>query len=163
MSEAVEAPPVEGAAPQQHEKTFTQAEVDQLITARAERMYKQRLGDVDIDALKSQVEAARTAATEAAELRDENAKLKREGLVVRIAAKFGVSTEPAADGGPSDADLFLTASDEDALAAQAQRFVGRDADRRRQGNYVPNEGKTNPPKADSEMREFARNLFGSKE
>lgn len=38
------------------DKTFTQAEVDQIVKARAERMVKQRLGDVDIDELRKKAE-----------------------------------------------------------------------------------------------------------
>jgi len=46
-----------------------------------------------------------------------------------------------------------------ALTATIERLAGRDAERRKQGNYVPNESKTSTPSGDPEIRQFARQLF----
>ncbi|MGX7727591.1 hypothetical protein [Rhodococcus sp. 5G237] len=58
-----------------------------------------------------------------------------------------------------DAELFLTASDPDLLLKQVDRLVGQPGKRKRQGNFVPREGTTNPA-VETDARAFARNLFG---
>lgn len=73
-------------------------------------------------------------------------------LRFKVAAKHGISEE--------DADLFLTGKDEEALTKQAERLAGREADRKKQGNYVPKEG-TSSTAPENEERAFARQLFGS--
>lgn len=77
----------------------------------------------------------------------------------RIQAKFGIADE--------DAELFLTASDEDGLNAQAARVVAlkkeadeEEASRKKSGPRVSEEGRKPKEPADDEMREFAAELFG---
>lgn len=97
---------------------------------------------------KSEVEKATDARTAAEAERD---AARAEALRLRVAAKHGISE--------TDADLFLTGTDEDTLTAQAQRLVALDSERKKNGNYVPREG-TQPTTADSDERQVARSLFG---
>lgn len=119
------------------EKTFTQAEVDQLIKDRAERIAKQRYADYDD--LKAKAGVASTAEERLAALEQELTSTKTDALRAKIAAKFGVSTDPGEDG-KSDADLFLTGTDEDTLTVQAKRLAGRESERKKAGNVAPREG-----------------------
>ena len=144
MSE--ESTPNEGE--QQQEQTFTQADVDRIVR---ERVQRERSKFADYDDLKAKAEGAKTVEQQLAEMRAENAKMQRDNLAARIAAKHGIP--------PEDADLFLTGSDEATLTAQAERLAAREGEKRKQGNYVPNEGRTTTSTGDAEVREFTRNLF----
>ena len=152
MSEAAEAPPVEGDG-QQQEQSFMQADVDRIVR---ERVRRERERFADYDALKAKAEGAQTAeqriAALEATLAEAEAKEKRAQLVARIAGDHKITD-------PDDIRLFLTGSDEDTLTAQAARLAERVASERKQGNYVPNEGKTTTPQGDADMRAFARQLF----
>ena len=143
MSE--ESTPNEG---EQQEQTFTQADVDRIVR---ERVQRERSKFADYDDLKAKAEGAKTVEQQLAEMRAENAKMQRDNLAARIAAKHGIP--------PEDADLFLTGSDEATLTAQAERLAAREGEKRKQGNYVPNEGRTTTSTGDAEVREFTRNLF----
>lgn len=107
------------------EKTFTQTEVNQLIKGRAERMLKDLTGGLDIETLKGEAEKVGTLEERLAAMEKTAAQDKADALRARVAAEFGVSTKRGEKGEASDADLFLTASDEDGLRAQAQRLAGR--------------------------------------
>ena len=133
---------------QQQEQTFTQADVDRIV---GERVQRERAKFADYDDLKAKAEGAKTVEQQLAEMRAENAKMQRDNLAARIAAKHGIP--------PEDADLFLTGSDEATLTAQAERLAAREGEMRKQGNYVPNEGRTTNTTGDAEVREFTRNLF----
>lgn len=138
------------------ERTFTQAEVDRIVADRLKRE--------DVKGLKAKAaqldqitEQQKTAEEKAAE------KLRTAERTAAEAEARAIRYQVAADNkiSKADADLFLTGVDEDTITAQAKRLLERDADRKKQGNYVPNEGKkpTNSGK-DEPMREFARGLFG---
>jgi hypothetical protein len=136
-----------------------QAEVDRIVR---ERVARERAKYADYDDLKTKAEGSKTLEDRLGQLEAELTTTKTQALKTSVAAKFGISTEPGANGEPSDADLFLTGSDADSLTAQAQRLVGRDADRKKQGNVAPNEGSTTSlGGADGELRDFARSFFGS--
>jgi hypothetical protein len=120
-------------------QTVPQADVDRIVK---ERVARERAKYADYDDLKAKAEGSKTLEQRLAELETELTTTKTQALKTSIAAKFGISTEPGANGEPSDADLFLTGSDADSLTAQAQRLVGRDADRKKQGNVAPKEGST---------------------
>ena len=80
----------------------------------------------------------------------------------RVAAKFGISTEKRAKDEPSDAEVMLTGSDEAAMTLQAERYAGRIADQKKNGNRAPREGDTTTgADKNKDMREFTRDLFGS--
>lgn len=52
-------------------------------------------------------------------------KATTEALRYRLAAAHGIDTTPGPNGEPSDADTFLTASDEAGMTTQAQRLAAR--------------------------------------
>lgn len=135
-------------------KTFTQAEVDEIVK---ERVKRERTKFADYDDLKKQAEGKVTAEERIAALEKDLSDTRTEALRRRIQAKHKITDE--------DADLFLTATDEDQLEAQAKRLAERVAEaeqteqgRRKKGNKVPDEG-ANPTPGDDEMRTFTRNLF----
>lgn len=91
-----------------------------------------------------------------ATLERETNEARTEALRMRIAAKHKISDE--------DAELFLTGSDEATLTKQAKRLAEQVAERtkteRKRSGVVDGEGKTNTnPAGDSEIRDFARQLF----
>ena len=142
----------------QQGQTFTQAEVNQIVQDRLKQQAQNKFGDYD--ELKTKAAGAQTLEERLGLVEKELTTTKAEALRSRIAAEFGISTKPAKAGEPSDADLFLTGSDEASLIAQAQRLAGREADRKKQGNVAPKEGATKTTGSDDhELREFARNLF----
>lgn len=143
-------------------KTFTQAEVDALVKQRAERLAKQLYPDYDD--LKTKAAGAKTLEERLGSLEQELSTTRAEAMRSNIAARFGISTEKGKDGEPSDADLFLTGTDEATLTAQAQRLAARQADSKKQGNVAPKEGETKTSgSGDTELREFARELFSRAE
>ncbi len=148
---------------QQQEQTLTQADVDKLVAkVRGEERRKASERFADYDDLKTRAEGARTLEERLAEVEGKLTATQTDALRTRIAAKYGISSEKGAKDEPSDADLFLTGTDEATLTAQAQRLAGRQADVKKQGNVAPKEGgvtRTGEPTAD--LREFAKGLFGN--
>jgi hypothetical protein len=59
------------------------------------------------------------------------AAAEAEALRARVAGEFGISTKKGLKGEPSDAELFLTGSDEATLTTQAERLAGREAERKK--------------------------------
>lgn len=140
------------------EQTFTQADIDRIVRDRVKR---ERERFADYDDLKAKVEGAKSEADRIADLErrlaDADAREQRTRLVQTVAAKFGIVD-------PEDVALFLTGQDEDTLTAQAKRLAARDEGRRKAGDIVRDAGKTPTHNgADSDVREFARTLFNSKE
>lgn len=157
MSEATTEAAAETAATEgeqqqeQQDKTFTQAEVDQLIKDRAERIAKQKYPDYED--LKTRAEGAKTLEDRLADVESRYKGAETKALRSDIAAKFGVSAE--------DRDLFLTGTDEDTLTAQAKRLSERTAEVKKQGNVAPKEGASSSNGgSDQETRRYAKNLFG---
>ena len=147
------------AEDQQDERTYTQAEVDRIIRKKAEALYKQRVGDVDIDDLKAKAEGAKTVEERMAQLERDLATERAAATRAKVAARFGVSTEPDEETGLSDADLFLTGKDEETLTAQAKRLAKRVSDRESTNNISPTEGGT-PRVVPDEKSAFADFLTG---
>ena len=148
---------------QQQEQTLTQADVDKLIAkVRGEERRKASERFADYDELKTQAEGAKTLEQRLAEVEGKLTATQTDALRTRIAAKFGISSEKGADGEASDADLFLTGTDESTLTAQAQRLAARQSDSKKQGNVAPNEGGTKNigKPEEQEARDFVGNLFG---
>jgi hypothetical protein len=167
MSEAVTEPAAEATEPvaakvepaTTQEPTLSQAEVARIVKDRLAQQAKNQFGDYD--ELKAKAEGAKTLEERLGLLETELTTTKQSALRTSIAARFGISTVPGAKGEPSDADLFLTGSDESTLTAQAERLVGREADRKKQGNVAPKEGTTKTSGAnDEELSAFTRDLFG---
>jgi len=126
-----------------------QAEVDRIVK---ERVARERAKYSDYDELKAKAAGSQTLEERLASLEGELTTAKAAALRSDIAAKHGLSAE--------DRDLFLTGTDESTLTAQAQRLAGREADRKKQGNYAPKEGTQPAGGTDSGEREFVRGLFG---
>lgn len=140
-----------------NEQTFTQADIDRIVR---ERIKRERERFADYDDLKAQAEGAKTAEQRIADLEkrlaDADARESRSKLVAQVAAAHEITD-------PEDIRLFLTGADEDTLTAQAERLAAREGEKRKQGNYVPNEGRTTTNTGDADVRAFARQLFDSKE
>lgn len=139
--------------------TFTQADVDRIIGERLVQQAKNKFGDYD--ELKTKAEGAKTLEDRLGTLESELSTTKADALRSRIAARFSVSTEKGPKGEPSDADLFLTGTDEATLTAQAERLAGRETDRKKQGNLAPKEGQqvTSSGDSDADLKEFTKQLF----
>lgn len=147
------------AGTQTQGKTFTEAEVNDIVRDRLKQQATNKFGDYD--ELKTKAGTAQTLEERLGSLESELSTTRAAALRTSIAADFGISTKKGPKGEPSDADLFLTGSDESTLTAQAQRLAGREADRKRNGNVAPKEGDTKTTGAtDTGMREFADQLFG---
>lgn len=142
------------------EQTFTQADVDRIVKDRLTQQAKNKFGDYDD--LKAKAGDAKTAEERIAALETDLAGTRTEATRARIAARFGINTE-GKDGNPSDADLFLTGTDEDSMTAQAERLAARESDRKKHGNVAPKEGDTKESgnSEESELRDFASEVFGS--
>lgn len=143
---------------EQETQTFTQADVDKIVKTRAERLAKQLYPDYDD--LKAKAEGATTVEQKLAALETKHAEAEARVRRSEIAAAHGISTKKGPNGEPSDADLFLTGSDEATLTAQAERLAQRVVDQKKNGNVARKEGETKTTgKDDTVMREFARTLF----
>lgn len=141
------------------EQTFTQADVDRIVKERVARTAAKY---ADYDELKSKADGAKTLEERLAAVEGELTTTKAQALRTRIASEYGVSTKAGEKGEPSDADLFLTGTDEATLIAQAQRLAAREADRKQHGNVAPKEGTTTTSTGpEAESREFVGSLFGS--
>lgn len=141
-------------------KSFTQSEVDAIIRDRLKQQERTKFGDYND--LKTKAEGAKTLEERLGSLEQELTSTKAAALRTSIAARFGISTE-GTDESPSDADLFLTGTDESTLTAQAQRLAARQADSKKQGNVARKEGAvtSSGTSTDAEMRAFTRDFFGS--
>lgn len=151
-------------------KTFTQEEVNKLIgTTRTEERRKVSEKYADYEDLKKAADGKKTADQLVAELQKRIEQSETKALRAQIAADFGVSTKRGEDGEPSDADLFLTGTDEESLIAQAKRLSDRaaekaaaEADRKKKNPTVPKEGtstKTGTTTEEDDLA-FAKSFFG---
>lgn len=133
-------------------QTFTQADVDRLISERLKRERDAtKTKYADYDDLKKAADGRKTAEDRIAELERQTAEANAKALRADIANQHGISAE--------DRDLFLTGTDADTLAAQAKRLSERESDRKKRGNHVPTEGSNATPSADP-LRDFTAGLFG---
>ena len=155
-------------------KVFTQEEVNKLIgSTRTEERRKVQAEAAkkygDYEDLKKAAEGKKTADDRLAELESKYAQAEAKALRLRVAGDFGISTRCGDDGEPSDADLFLTGTDEETLTAQAKRLSDRVAaqaaaeqDRKKKNPTVSKEGTSTKTGTTTEEddREFARAVFG---
>lgn len=154
MSETVtDAPTAPADAPAQDDKpakpeTDWKAEAKKWESrAKENKTAADRLAQIEeANKTEAQKNADRLAAAET-----EAAQARSEALRFKVAAKYQIGDE--------DAELFLTGTDEDVLVRQAQRLTAREAERKKQGNYVPREGTT-PTTTGGDERDAARALFG---
>lgn len=141
------------------------AELDAFLkdrVARAERKATEKFADYDdLKAKAAQLDQIQQAnKTEAQKTADRIATLekaldstKTEALRSRIQARFKIADE--------DAELFLTATDEDTLVKQAKRLAEQSETRKKNGNRAPLQGRTsNQSGKDDPLRDVTRRLFG---
>lgn len=141
-------------------KSFTQDEVNQLVgKARTEERRKATDKYADYDDLRKAADGKKTSDDRLAELEKQYAQSQANALRLRIAGDYGISTKRGEDGSPSDAELFLTGTDEDSLVAQAERLAAREAERAKNQPHVSREGYNPRPKPDS-TKEFLATLTG---
>lgn len=133
---------------QEHDSTFTQADVDRIVKERIERERKRY---ADYDELKAKAGEKVTAEERLAELEKRYADAETRATRANIASEYGISAE--------DRDLFLTGEDEETLTAQAKRLADRESERKKRNNHVPNEG-SNPSPPNDDRRDFVRRLTG---
>lgn len=150
-----------GAGEQKQEQIFSQADLDRIVK---DRLAQQAKKFADYDELKAAAAGAKTLEERVGTLEGELTATRTDALRSKVAARFGISTD-SKDDKPSDADLFLTGSDEATLVAQAERLSARAADVKKHGNVAPNEGetKTSGKSEDAEARETVGQLFGGAE
>ncbi|QCB93305.1 hypothetical protein [Cellulomonas shaoxiangyii] len=134
----------------------SQEDLNRIIGERVART-KAQFGDYDdlrakaarLDEIEqANLSEAEKAASRIAALERELEATRSGALRARIQAKFGIADE--------DADLFLTATDEDTLTKQAERLAER---RTKTANRDPFAGRTPTTAGDDPMREFARQLI----
>lgn len=140
------------------EKKFTQADVNSMMadykrSLRAENEElrskaaqfdeMQQSNKSELEKLQDAVSAAEKRATDAESV------LAR----TRIQATHGISNE--------DAELFLTASDEESLTRQAEALAARLQSMRPVSNYSPREGHLVASPEPSDEEQFVGDLFGT--
>lgn len=128
-------------------RTFTQAEVNEIVQSRLKNM------KADYEQLQARAAAAGELESRSQELASELSSLRLETLRVRIAAEFGIGGE--------DRDVLLTATDEATLRMQAERFVSYAPQSLSGGNVAPREGRTveAPSAKDGSLEAFVSELF----
>lgn len=146
------------ATQEQQGPGFTQADVDRIVRERLAQQAKNKFGDYD--ELRTKAGESQTLEQRIAEMETRTQTAEAEARRARVAAEFGISTKKGPNGEPSDADLFLTGTDDSTLTAQAQRLAGREEDRKKQGNFAPKEGQSpNPSGGSDDLRDFTKKLF----
>ena len=140
-------------------QTFTQADVDRIVQDRLAQQAKNKFGDYD--ELKTKAGESKTLEQRIADMEARAQQAEKDALRARVAAAHGISTKKGDKGEPSDADLFLTGTDEATLTAQAERLAGRVAEQKKHGNFAPKEGTQPAQTGDdkSDLREFTKKLF----
>lgn len=141
--------PQEGSEPES--KVFDAEYVEKLrkeaakyrTEAKANADAAKRLAEIE-EANKSEAERLSERLAEAEKAAEQ---ARAEALRFRIASKFSISDE--------DADLFLTATDEDTLTRQAERLTARESDRKKNGNTAPLQGRRPSQPALSTAQQFA--------
>jgi hypothetical protein len=155
-----------GAGDEKFTPITTQEQLNTVIAERIERAKKTAIEPfADYETLKAkaaqfdQAENDKKSADDKnadaiAALQKELADSRSEATKARIQAKYSISDD--------DADLFLTASDSDALERQAKTLAERVADRKKGAPYVPEQqSQTDVPK--DALREFAKSVFKSRD
>lgn len=135
------------------EKVLSQSEVDRIVAkAKADERRKASERFKDYDDLKAKAGEKQTLEERIAEMEQRTASAVATALRSDIASEFGISKE--------DRELFLTATDEDLLRAQAKRLADRDAERKTKSPHVPKEGNVTATSGDASRRAFVRQLTG---
>lgn len=139
-------------AESQFKPPASQEELDRIIQSRLDRDRK-RFADYD----DVKAKAGRVDELEAVKV-DLEGRLGDVPTQVTSALREHLVSVHEIDA--EDAELFLTASEPDLLLKQVQRLLGRESDRKKQGNVVPSEGNSSSVTG-SEERAYVRSLFAS--
>lgn len=146
---------------QQSEQAFTQADVDRIVAERLKRD-REKLGDVKALKLKAeqfdQLEESKKSEIEKFAEKVTKAEAEVAQIPARVAEALRGHLVALHEIPADDAELFLTANDPELLLKQVQRLVGRESERKKQGNVVPREGNTSKNVGGDE-REAVRSLF----
>lgn len=129
------------------EKALRSERAARRAAEKAASEYKAKLEEIE----KANLSEVERAKREAQEARAELERARNETTRARIQAKHGISDE--------DAELFLTAADEATLTRQAERLAEHAADRKKNGNRAPLQGRTPDKPANDDEREVIRSLF----
>ena len=138
-------------------QTFTKAQVDELIQAevtrvvkkKAEDLYRRRVGDDDLDALRAKASASTTLEERVAGLEAAAKSAEQRALRAEIANAKGLT--------PTQAKRLVGETREE-LEADADELLADIGAAKKTGNHNPREG-ANPQAGDDPMRAFARGLF----
>lgn len=143
----------EGKESEGTDQTFTQADVDRIVADRLKREREAtKTKYADYDDLKKKAEGAKTAEERMAALEREIESSKREALRAKYAADVPEKLRP-----------LLTGTTDEELKAQRDLLVEGESERKKQGNRVPDEGKTTPKPGDDQMRQYVQGVFGSRD
>lgn len=126
----------------------TQAELDRII---ADRVSRERAKYADYDDLKSKAAGAKSLEDRVAEIEREAKEASARAIRAEVANSKGLTPRQA---------KRLVGETREELEADADELLKDIGDRKKAGNYVPGEGKTQSEPADDGMRDFARKLFG---
>lgn len=107
-------------------------------------------------------EANKTEAEKAAD-RLSKAEAEAAGVPAKVAESLKSHLVSRHQIAEEDAELFLTATDPDLLIKQVDRLLGQPDKRRKNNNYVPNQGNNTTVDDDGKGldRQFVRDLFGT--
>lgn len=138
--------PAEGDDPKP-DQTFTQADVDRIVS---ERVQRERAKFGDYDELKAKAAGATTLEERVAGLEQTARDSEQRAIRAEIANAKGLT--------PSQAKRLVGASREE-LEADADELLKDIGAQKKQGNVVPREGTSPQSAGDDPMREFTRGLF----
>ena len=131
------------------ETTFSQEDVDRIV---AERLKREREATktkyADYDDLKARAGEATTLEERVAAMEERATKAEIAALRAQYATDVPERLRP-----------LLTGTTDEELKAQRDLIVEGEAERKRQGNYVPREGNNPKPGGEDDMRAFTRDLF----
>lgn len=148
MTESNPTPDPKPGEGEQQEQTFTQAEVDRIVSDRLKREREAtKTKYADYDDLKAKAEGAKTAEERIASLEQEIQKSKVEALRAKYAADVPERLRP-----------LLTGVTDEELKAQRDLLVEGEAEREKNGNHVPSEGAHPNPAVDAK-REWLRSTL----
>lgn len=129
-------------------ETFTQADVDRIVADRLKREREAtKTKYADYDDLKVRAGEATTLEERVAAMEERAQKAEVSALRAQYAADVPERLRP-----------LLTGTTDEELKAQRDLIVEGEAERKKQGNHVPSEGK-NPKPKDDDSRAFVRELF----
>lgn len=131
------------------ERSFTQAEVNEIVQSRLKNMKD------EYEQLQGRAASFEDLTSQNQQLSSELSSLQLQTLRMRVASDFGISAE--------DRDILLTATDEDGLRMQAERFASFASQRLTGGNVAHREGRAVevPSAKEGRIGAFVHELFGN--